>query len=287
MNDNSIFDEYMTINEFSELVGITVDSLRHYDKRGVFMPATHGTGFERKYRYYSPMQVTVVKMIRVLAEIGVPLDTISELARNRTPEQLLRLLRKHRDIVADELRFLEEAHTVMDAFMDLLYEGITIMETEIHVSDMPEKRLAIGDINDFNGATGFIREFGRFCGSLRKARLSISYPIGGYFDSMLTFTDAPDQPTRFISLNPNGNGIKEAGLYVIGYTRGYYGQVNDLPIKMEAFAKNNGLLFSGPVYNIYLFDELSIADPHNYLLQVSASVTETRRVPSRRPRRKR
>ena len=73
------------------------------------------------------------------------------------------------------------------------------------------------------------------------------------------------------------------GLYLIGYTRGYYGETNDLPNRMTAFAKKNGLIFNGPVYNIYLYDEMSVADANQYLLQVSASVKETRRVKSRRP----
>lgn len=40
----------------------------------------------------------------------------------------------------------------------------------------------------------------------------------------------------------------------------------------------NELIFTGPVYNTYLFDELSIVDPEQYLLQVSVVVSETRRV---------
>jgi hypothetical protein len=54
---------------------------------------------------------------------------------------------------------------------------------------------------------------------------------------------------------------------------------------MEAFAKKNGLAFNGAVCNIYLSDEISEADPEQYLLQVSVPVTETRRTPSRRPSR--
>jgi len=78
-------------------------------------------------------------------------------------------------------------------------------------------------------------------------------------------------------------------LFLTGYTRGYYGQTNDLPKRMasfakkKSFAKKNGLMFNGPVYNLYLFDEMSITDPEQYLLQVTASVKEMRRVPSRRP----
>jgi effector-binding domain-containing protein len=100
---------------------------------------------------------------------------------------------------------------------------------------------------------------------------------------MNVFLNEPSQPTRFFSLDPNGKEKQPKGLYLTGYTRGYYGQTNDLPKRMAAFAKKNRLVFTGPVYNIYLFDEMSITDMNQYLLQVSASVKETRRVPSRRP----
>jgi len=102
---------------------------------------------------------------------------------------------------------------------------------------------------------------------------------------MKSFMGAPSQPMRFFSLDPKGNDKKEAGLYLTGYTRGYYGQTNDLPERMEAFAKKNGLIFTGPVYNTYLFDDISVVEPEEYLLQASALVEETRRVPSRRPKR--
>jgi len=37
----------------------------------------------------------------------------------------------------------------------------------------------------------------------------------------------------------------------------------------------NGLEFPGPVYNIYLSDELSVIEPEQYLLQISVSVKNT------------
>jgi len=37
------------------------------------------------------------------------------------------------------------------------------------------------------------------------------------------------------------------------------------------------------VYNIYLFDEVSVADSEQYLLQVSASVRETRHTQKHHP----
>jgi hypothetical protein len=94
---------------------------------------------------------------------------------------------------------------------------------------------------------------------------------------MEAFLGEPSRPVRFFALDPKGNEQKTGGLYLVGYTRGYYGKTNDLPERMAAAAKEKGLVFNGPVYNLYLFDEFSTSDPEQYLLQVSASVKETRR----------
>ena len=283
MNDNNLDRDYLTIKEFSEIVGMTIETLRHYDKKGIFKPAKHGVDFENKYRYYTPTQITTIKMIRVLTEIGVPLDTIKELAQERSPEQLMKLFSKQQGIVADELRFLQEVYSVISTFLELLVEGVSAIETEIYVCETPEKQMILGDTNDFYGSASFYNEFMRFCNAPHEPKLNMSYPVGGYFASMDVFLNAPSQPTRFYSLDPRGREQKPAGLYLTGYTRGYYGQTNDLPKRMATFAKANGLVFNGAVYNLYLFDEMSITDPEQYLLQVSASVKETRRVPSRRP----
>jgi len=278
--------DYLSINEFAKFVGMTAVALRHYDKTGVFVPAKRGVDFENKYRFYSPTQIIVVRMIRVLTEIGVPLKEIKELNETRTPEKIIKLLSRNKEKVSDEIRYLQDVLSVMSMFFDLISEGMSVTETEISVSEMPEKRIILGDRNDFSGTTEFYGEFIRFCNLPHDPKINPSYPIGGYWESMAAWLDEPSLPMRFFSIDPKGNDKRAAGLYLNGYTRGYYGQANDLPQRMAAFAKKNGLVFTGAVYNIYLFDEISISDPEQYLLQVSASVTETRRVPSRRPRRR-
>ena len=284
MRNKEIGSDYLSIKEFADLVGMTVVALRHYDKTGIFHPAKRGVEFENKYRYYSPTQITTVKMIRVLTEIGVPLKTIKEMTESRTPEKTIKLLSRNKDKVADEARFLQDVYSVINTFIELINEGMSITEAEISVSEMPEKRLILGEQTNFSGTDTFFREFLRFYHAQHEPKLNMSYPVGGYWESMGAFLDEPARPMRFFSLDPKGCDIRAAGLYLNGYTRGYYGQTNDLPERMEAFAKKNSLVFIGPVYNTYLFDEVSIADTEQYLLQVSASVSETRRVLSRRPR---
>ena len=276
----------MTIKEFAGFVGLSVSTLRYYDRIGIFSPAKRGVDLENKYRYYSPAQITTVKMIRVLTEIGVPLKVIKELAKGRTPEKLIKLLGKNMDKIADEISFLQEVFSVINAYLCLLNEGMGAIETEMSVSEMPERRLVLGNVNDYGGASSFYGEFIRFCNAPYNPILNMSYPIGGYWASMEDFSEEPSLPMRFFSLDPKGDETKPAGLYLNGYTRGYYGHTNDLAERMMAYAEKHNLVFIGPVFNTYLFDEISMTNPEQYLLQVSASVKETQRAQSRRTRRR-
>jgi DNA-binding transcriptional MerR regulator len=285
MRKKEIGSGRMFIKEFAELVEMPVSTLRHYDRSGVFHPSQHGIELENKYRFYDPMQITSIKMISVLTEIGVPLGKIKELTQDRTPIELIKLLSESKERVADEARFLHEAHTVISTFLDLMIEGISARETDISVREMPEVQIILGGENRFEEGTSFHREYIRFRKDAHEPLLNMSYPVGGYWESIEAFMASPSRPSRFFSLDPKGCEKKSAGLYVNGYARGYYGQVGDLPQRIKAFAQKNKLIFTGEVYGIYLFDEISTKDPKDYLLRISAAVKETRRSPARRPRR--
>ena len=275
--------DYLTIKEFSELVGISKASLRHYDKVGLFKPAKRGREFNNDYRYYSPMQLKTINIIRVLTEIGVPVETIKALTQNRSPEKMLKVFRKYKYKLSKELNYLQEACSIVEIFTELLYEAISVDESEISIIEMPERKIILGNINDYSLTDGFIREFARFCYEDYNPKLNLSYPIGSYFNDMSEYMKEPTKPKRFFSINPKGNEKIENGLYLVGYTYGDYNHIHDLPERLTEYANKNGYIFSGPVYNIYLTDVVSALNSEDYLLQVSVPVLETSRTPSRNP----
>jgi len=219
----------------------------------------------------------MVKMIRVLLKVGVPLKTICDLKGGRTPEMILKLLNHQKDVVTSDIRFLQEIYEIISTFADLIHEGISADEVDISVTEMPDRHIILGEPTDFNGDKSFIREFLHFYDGTPEKKINPSFPVGGYWNNMNDFLVCPSRPMRFFSVDPNGNDKKAAGIYMTGYTRGYYGNTNGLPLRMKEFAKENHLTFNGPVYNIYLFDEVSETDPERYLLQVSVPVMEQNR----------
>jgi DNA-binding transcriptional MerR regulator len=257
----------ISARDFSKITKVPVSTLKYYDEIGLFKPLRRG---ENGYRYYAPQQVVTVNFIRVLTQCGVPLKTISEMERNRNPKDLLQVLHRHELELDREMRTLRERYSVLHVFVDMIFTGLLADESVLAVEEMPARPLLMGAEIGRSDNRAFYESFVRFLA--QTPRVNLSFPVGGLFAEMSGYLAAPSEPNRFFSIDPFGDDEKPAGRYLVGYTRGFYGQMNDLPEKMTAHAAENAMELFGPVYTIYLHDEVSVSDPENYLLQVSVQV---------------
>jgi hypothetical protein len=144
----------------------------------------------------------------------------------------------------------------------------------IKLEEFTETRLVLGHANNFEKSNdSFYSEFIRFCLAAERRRINLRYPIGGYHDDMNLFAKAPGRPQKWFSLDPLGNTVRPAGKYLVGYNQGYYGEFGEIAQKMSEYAKEHELAFKGPVYVLYLLDEISITEPDKYLARISVNVT--------------
>ncbi len=266
-----------SISEFSNYVGISKASLRHYDEIGLLKPTKRGLTNSNKNRYYSNNQLADGRMIRIFTEIGITLNKIEEVMRNRSPEAVLKLLNKQSKKISSRIKLLYESLNIINEYNELLIESIRATESDIDVIELPEKRIILDEANIPDDINDLFTAFSRFCESPHDPAVNAAMPIGRYFNSMDNFQKKQLNPNRLFAIDPNGNEKWTSGLYMIGYARGPYGIPNDLPGRMITYAKDNGLSFTGPVYNIYLLNEISVADPSQYLLKAFVSVKETQK----------
>jgi DNA-binding transcriptional MerR regulator len=262
--------DYLSIKDFSAFTGVKQSTLRYYDDIGLFSPVHRA---ENGYRYYSPQQIITINMIKVLNDLDVPIRQINELERERSPEKVLSLLMDREGMLEAELRKLSRSYDVIRTFRRIIHSGLSADENEISIQYMDEHPLILGGVNNFEGSRYFYDTFLTFCSNANSMRIDLDYPVGGIFDDIDAYLAKPGEPTRFFSVDPNGQDMKPAGKYLVGYNRGYYGETGDIPQKLKQFADDHDLIFSGPVYNIFLLDELCISNPSEYLLQISVQVT--------------
>ena len=164
----------LKIKEFSLLCGVTVKTLRHYEKIGLLQPfeVDEWTG----YRYYNVSQMQTMENIRRLKEMGFSLDEISEMFASGSLKPTLQTLEKKIAESERELRKLQQRCTMLRNLVDS-QNKIQKME-QISIQSLPEiivasHREIISSYNDL----------GRLCCEVigpEMARLGCKCPEPGY-----------------------------------------------------------------------------------------------------------
>jgi len=260
--------DFLSIRKFSELTGIKQSKLRYYDEVKLFQPVKRGAN---GYRYYSAPQSIAVNFINVMRSLNIPVKEINKLKEKRTPEQILRLFKKYEIELNHELFRLQQTYAIIHTYSNMIQEGLFTDEHTISIRTMAETPIELGPENDFSSGS-FYDSFFQFVNQMTERNVNSAFPAGGYYDSINTFMSMPGQPDRYFSLAPTGRSVKEAGVYIVGSVRGSYGDLGGLPERIQSYAEEQKLKFAGPVYEIYLHDEVACHDPSQYLIQVSAQI---------------
>jgi len=288
--------DFLTIKEFSKLSGIERTTLRWWDEQGIFSPAKRDP--ENDYRYYTPEQIIAVNFITVMSSLGLPLKTIAESEGVRNPEKIVRLIEQQEKKIDMELRRLRECYSIIHTRREMINYGMRVLEgfdilhgirldstdesekakyvdvNKIAILNRDDTPYVLGPRNEWKEGEGFFEPFTKFCNAANDFRINLSFPIGGYHDNWDEYIKAPQCPNHFISIDPTGNRKREEGKFLIGFSQGYYGQFGDLPKRLEACIEKNSLTVSGPVYTMYLHDEISTKDPSKYLAQICVAVSK-------------
>ena len=260
--------DLLSISKFSEITGIKQSVLRHYDEVGLFKPIKRD---ENGYRYYSAPQTISVNLITVMHNANIPIKIIKEFIRHREPEQILNLFHKQELELNRELLRLQQAYAIIHTYCGMIDAGLHANEHVISIRMMDATPIELGPINDFSSGY-FYDSFFNFLKLMDDKNISSAYPVGGLYSDINTFIRSSSQPDRYFSHVPTGRDIKEAGEYVVGYARGYYGHLGDLPERIQQYVQEHDYNFAGPVYEMYLFDEVVVENPNQYLIQVSIPV---------------
>ncbi|EOH4977763.1 MerR family transcriptional regulator [Listeria innocua] len=97
-----------TIGAFSKEVGLSIDTLRYYEKEKLILPRRN----EINRRIYDSSDITWINFIKKLKQTGMPIKDIKEYAKLRylgdqTIEQRMTLLYKQYDILVEKREEIE------------------------------------------------------------------------------------------------------------------------------------------------------------------------------------
>ena len=117
----------MKISEAAKLTGMTVSSIRFYERKGLLLPERESGS---KYRDYTEADVQRIKQIFLYRKIGISVETI---------ELLLKGKANLREVLAEQKRLLEEQITELKGASELC--KLVMKETEIPENEKLEEYL--------------------------------------------------------------------------------------------------------------------------------------------------
>jgi len=259
-----------SIRAFAKISGVDATTLRYWDDIGLFSPVKRNP--ENNYRYYSLSQLFALNFVTTMSELGFPLKTIAALREERNAEGLLKLFEKREKELDAELHALRMRSSIIHARQELLRYSLRADESQVAILPRDDKEMILWPRNEYREGDTFIEPLAAFIKHAPEHRVHMAFPVGGYWSDMEGFMREPSRPERFFSIDPLGKHIRKKGDYLIGFARGYYAEMGDLPERMAAYIQENGTKVTGSVYAMYLEEEISTRDPSQYLAQICVAV---------------
>ncbi|MDR1800817.1 MAG: MerR family transcriptional regulator [Lachnospiraceae bacterium] len=266
-----IGEKLLSIKKFAKITGIKETTLRYFDEMGLFSPMKKG---DQGYRYYAPTQIITINELRLFKDLSLTLKEMCQITKDKTPEKILQEFVKKEEVVRVELERIRRQHEVLATRIRLMQIGQNEKNISVREAFMDERHYALGPKNDFGLDSKFYDTFMNFCSQADRYHIDLRFPIGGLFDSLENFIAKPSQPDYYFSVDPEGPETKPAGNFLVAYVRGYYGEPGDVAERVQKYIKERHLNTEGPVYMVYVLDEIAESDPDQYLAQVTVKLKD-------------
>jgi len=204
------------------------------------------------------------------------LSEIKSIKDGRTPESMNELLSRQIEHIDAKIDEWVRARKLLLTLSQTISSALGVNEEEITVQSLPAQAIVLGDLNNYSKGRNDYDAFLTFYKTTNKKYpdLDLNYPVWGLFSQERIKRGDWVWPERYYFYNPEGPDQRPAALYAIGYTRGGYGQTNELYPRMIDYINKNGLEICGDTYEEYPLNELTVHNDKDYLIRAMITVCE-------------
>jgi len=262
------------IGDFSRLAMLSVRMLRHYDQRGLLVPA-HTDPFNG-YRFYAPTQLRTAGRIRALRDAGCGIDQIAQLLPLFGNTAALRTaLTEHAASLTAAAQQIAHQQSLLDTICQQLEEPA--MSYPVEQRTIPARRVLSlrRTVANYHAEGELWGEFARLTMPEGKGL----GPFGQTFGA--TFFD-PDFKEAYVDMAVWGELTKEvappAGCVVADLPAqqvaaatmyGSYEQTGAVCQAIGTWIADHGYTLAGPMFNIYLVGPSQDPNPDNWVTEVN------------------
>ncbi|WP_405168748.1 MerR family transcriptional regulator [Paenibacillus sp. FSL H3-0286] len=268
------FQTQLTSGQFAKVMGISKDTLFHYDRLGILSPEVKA---ENGYRYYSINQIDVYKVISILKELEMPLKEIKEYLNKRSPHELIVLLDKEEAMLNAKIKHLKKMKSIISEKRQITKAATEIIPTEIIIEENIEEFLVITEADPYTNDKSIYDSMIKHEKYLNIYSIDTSHTVGWMRDTNRVLANETFNYdylyTRVSEQSNYSNFKREKGTYLTAFHTEGYSSVSDTYDRIIKYANDKRIEIKGFFYEDVLLDDLSVRGYEEYLIKISVRIS--------------
>ncbi|WP_068501409.1 MerR family transcriptional regulator [Paenibacillus kribbensis] len=264
---------HLTSGQFAKVMGISKDTLFHYDRLGILSPEFKA---ENGYRYYSINQIDVFKVISILKELEMPLKEIKEYLNKRSPHELIALLDHEEAMLNSKIKQLQKMKSIISEKKRITQAATEIISTDMIIEENNDEFLVITEADPYTNDKSIYDSMIKHEKYLNIYSIDASHTVGWMRDTKRVLANETfnyDYLFTRVSKKSNYSNFKrKKGTYLIAYHTEGYSSVCDTYDRIINYANDKSIELQGFFYEDVLLDDLSVRGYEEYLIKISVQI---------------
>ncbi|XID91400.1 MerR family transcriptional regulator [Paenibacillaceae bacterium WGS1546] len=252
-------DRTFTIGQIAKLCGLSVQTLRYYDKIGLVerKEVDRQTG----YRYYSNLNLLELKIVQDMKALRFSLDEIRRSLNDKDLAGLIALMKGKREETLREIRKLESIVSSVGerigqmAKLEEIGERLSELDTLVELKTLPDRFVASDRRRAACGLEHSVLRFAELFGKLEAHQLVQSgYMMTVYHENILTFDRNDSDLELCIPVQGDGSGLPFVRRVEGGeYATALYAGIPNFDCRNFELVRRKSRLSPSDGYSIRLF----------------------------------
>ena len=267
--------EYMTTGEFASAMGVSKDTLFHYDDIGLFCPEKVS---ENGYRYYSIYQMETFDTIRMLRDLGMPLKEIKNMLENRSPELVMRVFWEREQQIDAQIEKMKAMRHWLSRRREKIADTCHMDFSEVTIQEFPERYYLYGYVAD-GSEKSIYRKTSELIASFKKSGMNSDYDAAyiqyeenvekenftEYDNAILLLDERP--ATGHYQILPRGR-------YITAYHVGHWMSIGQTYKRLLQYKEQHHLKTESFYIERYVVDNFIAKEIEDYVTEVAVRILD-------------
>ncbi len=196
----------LTIGKAAKLMNVTVKALRFYDRIGLLKPGYIDP--QTNYRYYTLDQLMSLDLIKAARNLEISPNALVPYFAKKDTEQLVGLLRSHKELLADRMKQLAKTLEQIDTIERMLrISEDADRSRDIYIREIPDRFVVTQPFPMAEGESEILMSFYQLIASLHRLGLTYLYEDGVIY-SLDKDTMRPESIYASVIEEPSSNDCR-------------------------------------------------------------------------------